>query len=275
MPLILKECEYCKNGFYIKPSLLEHKILRGDKSLTCSKTCSKLLIEIRNKSNKKIYNKTCQTCNKAFVTDSNGRWRKFCGKECVTKRILSKGSLAKTSNSLREYFKNKPKFPSKEKSATCSVCKIDFLTKSYGKKTCSKNCLHIKRVEDGKKSQAIRKNSRRSKNEIYFYELCKQIFQNVLANEKMFNGWDADIILKDYKIAILWNGVWHYKKVCGSHSLAATENRDKIKMKEIHNSGFVSYVVKDMGKFNKNFVQKEFEKFKVWLAENSIFKLTT
>ena len=29
----------------------------------------------------------------------------------------------------------------------------------------------------------------------------------------IFNGWDADIILTDLKIAILWNGKWHYEKL--------------------------------------------------------------
>ena len=52
---------------------------------------------------------------------------------------------------------------------------------------------------------------RRSKNEIYFSELCKDFFYDVKTNEPIFNGWDADIIIGDLKIAVLWNGIWHYK----------------------------------------------------------------
>ena len=35
----------------------------------------------------------------------------------------------------------------------------------------------------------------------------------------MFNGWDADIILPDYKIAILYNGKWHYEEISKQVSL--------------------------------------------------------
>ena len=46
-----------------------------------------------------------------------------------------------------------------------------------------------------------------------FCKLCEQEFKDVLHNEPIFNNWDADIILKEYKIAVLWNGIWHYKKI--------------------------------------------------------------
>lgn len=36
----------------------------------------------------------------------------------------------------------------------------------------------------------------------------------------MFNGWDADIIIEDLKIAILWNGKWHYEKITEKHSVS-------------------------------------------------------
>ena len=35
----------------------------------------------------------------------------------------------------------------------------------------------------------------------------------------MFNGWDADVILPDLKIAIMWNGIWHYKQVRKNHNV--------------------------------------------------------
>jgi hypothetical protein len=63
------------------------------------------------------------------------------------------------------------------------------------------------------------------------------------------------------KIAILWNGIWHYKKVRKSHSLEQVQSRDKIKKDKIESFGYVCYIVKDMGKFNKDFVKQEFEKF--------------
>ena len=102
---------------------------------------------------------------------------------------------------------------------------------------------------------------RRSKNEIYFAELCIKHFKKVLINKQMFNGWDADVIIEDIKTAVLWNGKWHYEKIMEKHSLKQVQNRDKIKIKEITNANYMPYIIKDMGRYNKEFVEKEFEKF--------------
>ena len=74
----------------------------------------------------------------------------------------------------------------------------------------------------------------------------------------MFNGWDADIILVDFKLAILWNGPWHYKKVTKSHSLAQVQTRDLIKLNEIQKCGFTPYIIEDMSKASSDKVLKEF-----------------
>lgn len=103
---------------------------------------------------------------------------------------------------------------------------------------------------------------KRSKNEIYFGELCSNYFKKVLLNECIFNGWDADVIIEDIKVAILWNGKWHYEKIMKKHSLEQVKNRDKIKINEIKKAGYTPYIIKDMGKHNKEFVENEFEKFK-------------
>jgi hypothetical protein len=113
----------------------------------------------------------------------------------------------------------------------------------------------------GLASVASQSKKKRSKNEIYFYELCKDKFNKVLSNEPMFNGWDADVIIEDIKTAILWNGKWHYEKIKKEHSVEQVQNRDKIKLMEIENMGYKSYVIKDLGKANKEFVEKEFKKF--------------
>lgn len=115
----------------------------------------------------------------------------------------------------------------------------------------------------GRKGGLISANSqqRRSKNEIYFCELCENYFKQVKHNEPIFNGWDADIIIEDYKIAVLWNGVWHYKKVNEKHSLEQVQSRDKIRLDQIEACGYKPYIIKDMGKENKKFVEEEFDKF--------------
>lgn len=111
---------------------------------------------------------------------------------------------------------------------------------------------------------------RRSKNEIEFCKLCEEYFDNVKHNECIFNGWDADIIIEDIKFAVLWNGPWHYKQITKSHSVKQTQNRDKIKIKEIKESGWTPYIIKDMGKANKDFVKEKFDEFLKYLKENTI-----
>ena len=84
----------------------------------------------------------------------------------------------------------------------------------------------------------------------------------VLNNEPMFNGWDAP----DFKLAILWNGKWHYESIAG-HSVRQVQNRDAIKAKEIASCDYTLYVIKDMGKHNKTFVEKEFDIFLKFVDE--------
>lgn len=111
---------------------------------------------------------------------------------------------------------------------------------------------------------------RRSKNEIEFCKLCEEYFDNVKHNECIFNGWDADVIIEDIKFAVLWNGPWHYKQITKSHSVKQIQNRDKIKIKEIKESGWTPYIIKDMGKANKDFVKEKFDEFLKYLKENTI-----
>lgn len=112
----------------------------------------------------------------------------------------------------------------------------------------------------GLKSSLKQRENRRSKNEIYFYEICKEYFKSVKSNEGIFNGWDADVIIEDIKVAVLWNGKWHYEKITKKHSVKQVQNRDRIKIGEIKKCGYLPYVIKDMGKENKKFVEMEFEK---------------
>lgn len=149
----------------------------------------------------------------------------------------------------------------------CSVCELNFDHYQKHKKTCSNACRKVASVRAGSKGgrKSVLSQQRRSKNEIYFYELCTTKFTRVLHNEQIFNGWDADVILPDLKIAILWNGIWHYKKVHKDHSLIQVQNRDKLKMKEIKKCGYYSYVIQDMGNRSKKKVEEEFEIFCEWL----------
>ena len=152
----------------------------------------------------------------------------------------------------------------------CKNCNKEVLTKIKRQKFCSISCSSSFSMKNGlastmgKKSVTTQGDTRRSKNEIYFASLCKEKFITI-ENKPMFNGWDADVVLPELKLAVLWNGVWHYKKITKKHSVLQVQNRDKIKLKEIELAGYKSYVIKDMGKYKKSFVEEKFKEMLVYL----------
>ena len=146
----------------------------------------------------------------------------------------------------------------------CAVCSDKFKGRRGKKKCCSKKCAKMLQAQGGRNSAEAQQ--RRSKNEILFSELCESEFQNVGLNEKCFvnkyGSWDADVILHDLKIAILWNGIHHYKKISKKHSLKQVKARDKIKLDTIIANGYVPYIIKDMGAYDPKFVDSQFKKLK-------------
>ncbi len=215
----------------------------------------------------------CKNCNqKEAIKYSKYTTGEYCSRECAraystkNKRneINEKISQTMTGGGNGNVAKE------------CYLCKKEFNVewKRRGQKFCSFSCASIWRNTTlgigriaGLASVKIQSENRRSKNEIYFAELCENHFNKVLINEQMFNGWDADIIIEDYKIAVLWNGKWHYEKITEKHSVEQVQNRDKIKMKEIKELGYIPYVIKDLGKYKKEFVENKFKDFLVFLKQ--------
>lgn len=216
----------------------------------------------------KLFDVNCNKCNKTIQIKEReklfpSKEYYFCSRSCANSKTVSKEVKIKISISL----KNKPK-SKKTTTKPCLFCEVQTTNHKFCSRSCNKK--HYMRQGDiasmmGKKSVNKQKTIKRSKNEIYFGELCLNKFSKVLFNEPLFNGWDADIIIPELKIAILWNGKWHYEKITKTHSVEQVQNRDKIKLKEIENSGYRAYVIKDMGKYNKEFVEKEFENFLAFL----------
>lgn len=167
--------------------------------------------------------------------------------------------------------------------ANCKYCNKEFHPKTRNGMFCTRQChITYQRTNEqyklecrsrGSKGGKISAQSqqRRSKNEIYFAELCETQY-DILTNEPIFNGWDADVIIPDLKIAVLWNGVWHYKKITQKHSLKQVQNRDKIKHNEIVKYGYIPYIIKDLGCHKKKFVEEEFQKFQMLIANKDIFE---
>lgn len=194
-----------------------------------------MIINCINENNKTVYTFKCKNCGKEYtlmLTDKDyikGNYSKYCSRSCANRRILSdktkdkisRAMLGKTSDRLKHY--------------KCVVCGNDYTHReSTSKICCSKQCLDYyfshrneflsdeikERISiGGRNSVKSQGDSRRSKNEIYFYELCKSVFENVEHNVLIFNSWDADIVIHDIKYAILWNGPWHYRKIKSNHSV--------------------------------------------------------
>ena len=250
------------------------------KNKFCNVSCQNLYKGKCNKIKYETNPKYCANCGKTI--DWEHRYSKFCCKKCSTSynNKLRGSRTLETKLKISETLKNKynDDIQKNKKIRICGVCGNEYYYNKgiNTKKFCSKDCSEfyrknkksflsedaiLKLSESGKKSVNIQGDNRRSKNEIYFYELCKNKFKNVVHNERIFNGWDADIILHDQKIAVLWNGSWHYKSIKSGTSLEQIQNRDNIKISEIIKCNYTPYVIKDMGKYNKKFVETEFLKF--------------
>jgi hypothetical protein len=150
--------------------------------------------------------------------------------------------------------------------SNCKKCRNEFEPSKGLVSYCSFLCKQRGVGRKGGLASSTSQN-KRSKNEIYFSELCYTKFNDVITNQPIFNGWDADIIIPSIKLAILWNGIWHYKQITKSHSLKQVQNRDRIKLLEISKYGYTSYIIKDMGQYNKQFVETEFDKLIEYISK--------
>lgn len=235
-------CAQCNISFIKK-----NTEIKKSKNNFCSTNCS-AKFNNHNRFNKKI--KYCTVCNVEFYAAINA-YKNFicfrCSSLFLTKRIIRAPKIIGFM---------------KISQSNCIDCNKIIYYKKYGKL-----CRHKMYVNLGKRigKLSAAKQVKRSRNEMYFAELCSKYFTKIGTNEAIFKSkygnWDADVIIYDYKIAVLWNGIWHYKKVRAKHSLAQVQSRDKIKQDVIIDNLYMPYIIKDMGKFNKNFVENEFNIF--------------
>ena len=199
----------------------------------------------------------CSNCGNSH--DGNYGSGRFCSSKCArgfatkVKRLKINAKVSKALMKLKV-------------EVHCKQCSNLFSSRKKSHLFCSRSCATTFSMLNGLGQKLGRlsasKKVKRSNNEVLFAELCKTKFSNVRTNEPIFNGWDADIILENEKVAVLWNGPWHYKEMgFGNHSLKQVQNRDAIKASEIKKAGYKLYIIKDMGKSNKHFVEKEFRKF--------------
>lgn len=208
--------------------------------------------------------RVCPKCQKAFTvwTGRNGKsGRIFCSNLCSRGRAKSSETREKIRRSLNA---NRPPF---SKTVPCKHCGEEFTTNKKKKTFCNVSCANRFRMnlpENKKKYREIMKKTAseintRSKNEIFFSEMCRLYFNSVKTNAPVFNGWDADVIIEDERLAVLWNGNWHYMKLRSGHSVEQIKNRDLLKLKEIKRCGYTPYIIRDPRGFNPLFVKFQFK----------------
>lgn len=279
-------CKYCGKVCKNKLSLSKHEqyCLANPNALSRSLFTNNA---IKSNKNRKItkalvneYTCICKKCGKEYTVKctekqyKTGKFSHFCSRSCANSRIHSNLTKYKISQTLLNNYDIKDSMTYdlnyvlstninyKQVIQFCQLCNKPYIGNGKYCETCRK----LRLSEGGKHSAAVQSNIRRSKNEILFYDYCKNYFNTVTHNESIFNGWDADILIHDIKIAILWNGPWHYKKITQAHSVKQVQNRDNIKLNEIRNAGWTPYIIKDMGKFNSDFVEKQFNIFLDFLS---------
>lgn len=272
----------CKE-YYIKQygSLELFNLTRKAQAINISKTLLQIGDEKRINQERlwKSEQHTCEKCGK-IMTEKYGSGR-FCSMACAnsrqhsqeTKNKISIGvSNSTLSSTINKKYENKLQIDRDMYEISpnyCSICGQKIPFESRHNKTCGQQeCLHAVCVNAGRKSVLIQGDKRRSKAEILFFDLCKQHFIDVENNAPIFNGWDADVIVHDIKYAILWNGIWHYKKIKGNQSLEQIQCRDRIKIQNIIDCGYIPYVIKDMGSFDEEFVYKQFHIFLQHIINN-------
>ena len=206
----------------------------------------------KNEKMKDLYNLNPNKCKRCqSIIPFHSRKNIFCSKICsgyfATKgKHQSKETKIKISNGVKQSVKYQEHVKSKTLETISFCCVCYSVMENVIRITCSDECRHILRIKRGQISGKISASKRvlRSKHEIELYNLLNSKYE-CIHNQAMFNGWDADIIIPSLKLAILWNGIWHYEKVHKNHHLLQVQNRDLLKIKEINNFGYTYIIVKD------------------------------
>lgn len=203
----------------------------------------------------------CKNCNGTILPSSGRkithiRRKLFCSSRCsaaFNNQGRSRETIEKQARTLRAAFSSgriTPHRPPKTDRAplptmTCVQCGAQFTAPAKGnlRKTCSLACLGVSRKLSGIKSSQTR--CIRSRDEIRLFELCSELWRSVRHNESLVDGWDADIIVDDIKVAVLWNGPWHYRKLFASHSLDQVQTRDRHKRAALEAAGWRVMVFED------------------------------
>lgn len=197
----------------------------------------------------------CAECKEALRYSK--RNYKFCSRSCMgtfnNRLRLSNGYSQPATYSDKQRIRDekiredkRTQYMSSPKK--CDVCSSILPYDIRHRKTCSQECYGVLNLENSRKGglKSAQKMTRRSKHEIEFYELCVSYFDKVEHNVNMFDGWDADVLIHDLKLAVSWNGDWHYVEMPFSkQSLLQVQTRDAYRDKKINENGWKHHIIED------------------------------
>lgn len=232
-------CEACGKSLHRTKADIQ-RLGRRSQNITCSAKCASSLW-IRTQNTKEV---PCGFCAKivrkrhrALVKSSSGNV--FCSLSCSA----SFSNLRRPKRFPREGVTELPKDsrPTPKFQILCGVCNLTFEAAHKTQRCCSEACRSLARSKGGHKGGLKSASQRvlRSKDEIALFELCKSHYHFVDHNLILVDGWDADIVIPNLKVAILWNGPWHYRQLgLKNHSLSQVQNRDRIKTRTLESQGW-------------------------------------
>jgi len=278
--MIELKCDGCQQDFQrIQKQLKSDYKLKSQLKHFCSNKCQASLIK------KELIKLNCANCNIDFlVTQADFKKRsKSLFKPCCSRLCANKINTYRSEETKNKISaSNKSRYNKKLKEADhkvlsrgcykvahvkniCIVCSKEFFH-CRQQKTCSNECYFIVRQKAGKKggskTSSLEFHKRnRSSNEKMFFAKIKEIYPDAIANKRLFDGWDADIIIPSQKLAIHWNGVWHYKSVMGNELLERVQQKDKLRYEAIEKHGYKNYIIQDLGPMNEEKVTKEYVDF--------------
>lgn len=244
------ECKECKSTF--KPSTT--------RQIYCNKECN---YKYHNNNRKKYLGK-CKHCNIDFK--SAHREQIYCSLVCSNSKFDSEKYREMGKNGSAKKYEGKILL--KNTIRICLYCKKEYHPKRSEQKYCGKVCSRDHNIILMKNGTIKMNTNNRGLAENHFSELCIKYFgkDDILCNEKIFKDkneglWDADIVIKSLKLAVLYDGIFHHIQVKKEHKLKQIQSRDKLKRKIILDNGYSYYTIIDKGKFNKEFVEEQFNLF--------------
>lgn len=198
----------------------------------------------------------------------------FCGSTINNKRANQERKYERKKGLAKRSFCNSACFDAMRtkdnKTLECKYCKkIIIKTKSDLQKVknsfCNSSCA-------AKYNNANRTKSRRSKMEIYLFDLLALQFPAliIIANDKkMLDGYEIDIAIPELKIGIEWNGIVHFYPIYGQAKLDIIQRRDAEKQKIALDKNITLVVIPDLVSTKKN-VENVFVKIKEFIDSSII-----